>query len=165
MTCAKYSLLPCLLYIAFFLVVNGLYIKFVIINDTMHINENKCHLDVCNSYISTCCDSSRRCDVCYNVVIKYTLTLSHKNYTKVGTMVNYSTETCELDTITCYYDDRNIVNSLNLKVISSFNIFVVVPMLLCGIALPIVILIEIQPSCLLKNTRRNNENLLGDYPI
>ena len=93
------------------------FVKLKYVDEIPHFKESMCKINNCTSYMSTCCGNGIRinsCSVCYNVLLKYELFLDNKNITKNGSGVVASKDLCSWESIYCYYDNRDLENSLRL---------------------------------------------------
>lgn len=93
--------------------IGGYYVKINYFDEKEHFKESMCKINNCTSYMSTCCgEGVNSCYVCYNILLEYELLLN--NITKNGSGVFTDKNICSLNSINCYYDDRDIKNSLRL---------------------------------------------------
>lgn len=121
----------------------GLTIKLLYLNEVVHYHVADCHVNTCSSNSRECCRNTRGndyCYTCYGINVNYDLyyhnNTDHKydvNYTKSSyRTVDYSTY-CDQHIIPCYYDDRDIFNSLRIDqeyATGSFVIIVFISILL-----------------------------------
>ena len=78
------------------------------------------HTDIC--YVNDCVIMNNGCNnPCYWVVVNYNLYLLNNTeiYTKVSGMTVYDSNFCNQKSLNCYYDDRNISQSLALYQLNS----------------------------------------------
>lgn len=91
-------------------------IKYSYIDDSLHYHTDTCNINSCTATTTECCSYSgktRQCYTCYNVAVNYDLYLNETNYTKTSWSSVRNPNYCNQYTISCYYDDRNILDSLN----------------------------------------------------
>ena len=100
----------------------GVTIRYAYLDQINHYHTDSCHIVTCTSTKSPtqCCtdqDDEHICYTCYNVVVNYYLDISNStvNYTATSWQtVNYP-YFCDRQKLPCYYDDRNISNTLSIQ--------------------------------------------------
>lgn len=164
-------------------------IKYGFIDETNHYHKNSCHVNSCLISETQCCESSKMkrntdyidyiddinmingCDTCYNVIISYSLTINDKIYTKTDRKNIFDPRYCEKIIndilISCFYDDRDIQNSLRLWAaylaeIGFFSICVL-SMSLCFVLFFTIITIKDYRNSLIPQTHKSIIMKL-DYP-
>ena len=92
----------------------ALTIKYSYIDEIKHFHTNTCYINNCTITTTECCSriSKRKiCSTCYDVDVNYNLYLLN-NYSKTSIGTVYNSNFCNQTNIDCYYDDRNISQSL-----------------------------------------------------
>lgn len=93
----------------------ALTIKYAFIDVLPHYHTDTCYINSCTSTSTECCRTSgktRHCYTCYNIAVNYDLYLNETNYTKTSWSSVGDATYCNQYAINCYYDDRNILDSL-----------------------------------------------------
>ena len=96
-------------------------IRYAFIPEINHYQQYQCNIDYCVTTPHTCCSKGRfgseSCHSCPTIAITYTLDLNETFCTKSypdGRYKWFTYDVCAQPTITCYYDDRYINNTLSL---------------------------------------------------
>lgn len=96
----------------------ALTIKYAYIDEIIHYHTNTCYINDCTKTISECCTdhvkTGRTCRTCYRIDVNYNLSLSNQSYSKTSVETVYYSDFCDQKSLNCYYDDRNIFESLRL---------------------------------------------------
>ena len=94
----------------------ALTIKYAYVDEFKHYHTAICHLNNCKvASVTTCCPASlgrKTCSTCY--IMNFNYYLLNVSYSKSDSETVYSTDFCDNNNINCYYDDRNIFDSLRL---------------------------------------------------
>ena len=124
-----------------------------------HFNESQCIVVSCHAYEVECCSGgakgTRRCGMCRSTLIGYTLLLNNSvslsdDFNKTSTYNKTSvsqSDDCPSGYITCYYDDRNIYNTLSLEKLSDVGSIIGIIFLSISLLLSLFISIVITVSC------------------
>ena len=96
----------------------ALTIKYAYIDEIKHYHIDTCYINNCVITSSECCSyklgKSKSCSTCYYADINYTLYLLNSSYTKTGAGTVYYSDFCNQNSLNCYYDDRDISQTLRL---------------------------------------------------
>lgn len=95
-------------------------------SDLRHIYTHQCFINSCLSYSSECCTyygKGRSCRTCYKAFINFELILNTSEIGGDGTLnaynqseiVSYNDPFCPSGNVTCYFDGRNIQQTLSLQ--------------------------------------------------
>jgi len=97
-------------------------IKYAYIDQLMHYHTDTCYINNCSSTESQCRGSirSHTTYTCYAIKVNYDLILLNNTnnandtniYTKTSEEYDSRTNDCDQTTIICYYNDRNILETL-----------------------------------------------------
>ena len=115
-----------------------------------HYHTNTCMINTCTSTTNECCIKYYlNCHVCYDIVVNYDLNQSNNIYTKTST-INDAHDLCDKTDLLCYYDDRNILETLTLEKLYPQGAIIVV-IILSNILLSIIITTIIFAVRMLRN--------------
>lgn len=93
-------------------------IKYAYTDELAHYHTGTCYILACTSTLHLCCSTSRgitTCSNCYSINITFDMYVSNTtNYTKTDQTINTDSDYCDNHVVPCYYDDRNVFNSLRV---------------------------------------------------
>ena len=104
----------------------ALTIKYAYIDEIKHYYTATCQINTCTTTSKTCCGSFRRCYMCYTADVNYTLNLlnnTNQSYSKIESKAVFNPNFCDQNSLDCYYDDRNIEQSLTILISKIWIVF------------------------------------------
>lgn len=139
----------------------AIFIVYGYLPDLGHQQQTSCIVNNCTFQQWTCCHTcgaivhSTCCNTCTDYLVNFTLDLNNTNYTKI---IGFNT--CP-PYVTCYYDDRNVYNTLSLiplnppwSVVGVMLLSIFICVILIGL-----IIVGCITCCCMKPTKNENDDL------
>ena len=149
----------------------GLTIKYTYVDVIKHYHIDICHINDCVIIVTECCREKTlweraTCSVCFRVDVGYNLYLLNntKNYSKISSGTVYLSDFCNRKSLDCYYDDRNISETLNPWT-ESRTPSGIIGIIMLSVFLFIMTLVTIQVPCCPRGNRFSENNESNNQPM